>query len=98
MLGWHPSKLHITKRIWSWALVVPVDVVKSRIQADNALSPKYKGMIDCAIKSYKEDGARVFVRGFWVTILRAMPVNAATFFGYELFIDFYLNYVSRTKE
>ncbi|XP_022192299.1 mitochondrial basic amino acids transporter isoform X2 [Nilaparvata lugens] len=84
--------------IWSWAVVVPVDVVKSRIQADNAQSPKYKGMWDCVKKSYKEDGARVFVRGFWVTVLRAMPVNAAVFFGYEMFIDFYLKYVSRTKE
>lgn len=71
----------------SWATVVPIDVVKSRIQADNRTNPKYKGMIDCFLKSYKADGMTVFFRGLTVTLVRALPVNAATFVGYEFFIS-----------
>ncbi|GJQ78358.1 hypothetical protein Trydic_g22185 [Trypoxylus dichotomus] len=40
----------------SWMFIIPLDVVKSRIQADNPQNPMYKGMIDCFYKSYKADG------------------------------------------
>ncbi|KAF9194245.1 hypothetical protein BGZ50_006538 [Haplosporangium sp. Z 11] len=44
----------------------------------------YKGMVDCAIRSYKSEGMGVFMRGATPALLRAFPVNAVTFFVYEL--------------
>ena len=61
----------------SWASTYPVDVVKSRVQAD--MTGKYNGFIDCFTKSYQDLGMKVFTRGLSSTLLRAFPVNAATF-------------------
>ena len=69
--------------IISWVFNYPVDVVKSRIQAD--IIGKYSGMIDCTIKSYQAEGWRVFVRGINSTVVRAFPTNAATFGAVALF-------------
>lgn len=41
----------------SWTSCYPVDVVKSRIQADTV--GKYKSFFDCAKKSYQEEGITV---------------------------------------
>jgi solute carrier family 25 carnitine/acylcarnitine transporter 20/29 len=63
--------------IASWAFTYPIDVVKSRVQADGARI--YRGAIHCAVVSYKNEGWRVFTRGVNSTIIRAFPTNAATF-------------------
>ncbi|KAF9928311.1 hypothetical protein FBU30_002485 [Linnemannia zychae] len=47
-------------------------------------SAPYKGIVDCAIRSYKSEGMGVFMRGATPALLRAFPVNAVTFFVYEL--------------
>ncbi|KAF9897317.1 hypothetical protein BX616_005814 [Lobosporangium transversale] len=47
-------------------------------------SVPYKGMVDCALRSYRSEGLGVFVRGMTPAVLRAFPVNAVTFFVYEL--------------
>jgi len=82
---------------WAW-LVVPcvgglagafqwlppsycVDVVKSRVQADTV--KRYSGMIDCAALAYKSEGIRVFFRGLGPTLIRAFPLHAGVFAGYE---------------
>ncbi|OZJ02992.1 hypothetical protein BZG36_03134 [Bifiguratus adelaidae] len=49
----------------------------------------YKGIIDCAIKSYRQEGLQVFGRGLGATIIRAFPVNAVTFFVYEVMMELY---------
>nr|CAD7438345.1 unnamed protein product [Timema bartmani] len=69
--------------IISWGVIIPLDVIKSRIQSDDPLNPKYKGTLDCFIKSYRHDGLAVFGRGFLVNTLRAFPVNGAIFVGFE---------------
>ena len=61
----------------SWACTYPVDVMKSRIQAD--MTGQYKGFLDCCRQSVKESGMMVFTKGLGSTMLRAFPVNAATF-------------------
>jgi len=63
--------------IASWVLTYPIDVIKSRVQADGARV--YRGAIHCAVQSYKNEGWRVFTRGINSTIIRAFPTNAATF-------------------
>lgn len=67
----------------TWVSVLPIDVVKSRIQADCPNNPKYRGMIDCIRVSYLQEGWQVFFRGFYAIAARALIVNAATFLVYE---------------
>lgn len=64
-----------------WMSIMPFDVIKSRYQSD--LKTEFKGIFDCAYKSYKEEGFRVFYRGSIITCLRAFPVNAVTFLVYS---------------
>lgn len=64
----------------SWVISYPVDVIKSRIQADGMHGARqYKGICDCAIQSYYKEGIMVFTRGLGSTLIRAFPTNAATF-------------------
>jgi hypothetical protein len=63
--------------------VIPLDVVKSRIQADNPANPVYRGMVDCFYKSYKSHGFSVFFRGAPAILVRTFLVNAVVFIGYE---------------
>lgn len=61
----------------SWVGTYPVDVIKSRLQADG--SGRYSGAIDCLKKSMRNEGYKWLFRGLSSTILRAFPTNAATF-------------------
>ena len=65
----------------SWAAILPFDVIKSRIQADE--DRKYKGLWDCTVKSFREEGPRVFSRGLFVCSLRGFPSAAVTFLVYS---------------
>lgn len=62
----------------SWVLSYPIDVVKTRIQMSNN-KIIYKSSLDCFRKLYQREGAKVFLKGFTPTIVRAFPVNATTF-------------------
>lgn len=61
----------------SWALIMPFDVMKSRIQADSDRK-LYSGFWDCVVKSYRSNGIKIFFRGLSMTSLRAFPVNGMT--------------------
>ena len=64
----------------SWASTFPLDVVKSRMQADGSGGKlKYSGMTDCILKTYSTGGVRSFFRGIGPTLLRAFPTNAVIF-------------------
>ncbi|XP_045605309.1 mitochondrial basic amino acids transporter [Procambarus clarkii] len=64
----------------SWVLTYPIDVVKSRLQADGIGGvTKYKGIIHCAKTSIAAEGIGVMFRGLNSSLLRAFPTNAATF-------------------
>jgi solute carrier family 25 (mitochondrial carnitine/acylcarnitine transporter), member 20/29 len=69
-----------------WIPVFPIDVIKSKIQADAYTAPhkKYTGVLDCAKSIYRANGMPGFFRGFLPCFLRAAPVNAATFLAFEL--------------
>ncbi|XP_036605592.1 solute carrier family 25 member 48 [Trichosurus vulpecula] len=68
----------------SWGTATPMDVVKSRLQADGVYSNKYKGVMDCISQSYQKEGFKVFFKGFTMNTIRGFPMSAATFLGYEL--------------
>ncbi|XP_014678232.1 PREDICTED: mitochondrial basic amino acids transporter-like [Priapulus caudatus] len=62
----------------SWTVTYPIDVVKSRYQADGVTARTYTGVMHCIFYSYRTEGARMFWRGYVATMIRAFPVNAAT--------------------
>ena len=66
----------------SWAVTYPVDVIKSRIQADHRRSDgkyKYNGLWAAGKLMSRNEGRWVFFTGLNSSLLRAFPVNAATF-------------------
>ncbi|XP_069946856.1 mitochondrial basic amino acids transporter isoform X2 [Cherax quadricarinatus] len=64
----------------SWVVSYPMDVVKSRLQADGVGGiNKYKGIMHCTKASIAEEGLGVMFRGLNSSLLRAFPTNAATF-------------------
>jgi len=67
-----------------WLPTYPIDVIKSRIQADSLETPQNKGIVDAAMKVWRSSGVRGFFRGIAPCILRAGPANGATFAAYEL--------------
>ncbi|XP_041870673.1 solute carrier family 25 member 48 isoform X2 [Corvus kubaryi] len=42
----------------SWAVCTPMDVVKSRLQADGVYLNQYKGTLDCMLQSYQNEGVK----------------------------------------
>nr|XP_048303673.1 solute carrier family 25 member 48 isoform X1 [Myodes glareolus] len=68
----------------SWGTATPMDVVKSRLQADGVYLNKYSGVLDCISQSYRQEGLKVFFRGLTVNAVRGFPTSAALFLGYEL--------------
>lgn len=64
----------------SWAVLYPVDVVKTRIQT-KGIGPydgQYKNYAECIRECFSEGGWRVFTRGLSTTLIRSFPVNAVT--------------------
>ncbi|PIA65049.1 hypothetical protein AQUCO_00100493v1 [Aquilegia coerulea] len=73
----------------SWVCCYPLDVVKSRLQAQSEASldhprPKYSGILDCFRKSVQEEGYCVLWRGLGTAVARAFLVNGAVFAAYEI--------------
>lgn len=72
----------------SWAVALPADVVKSIIQGAPLNTPKSNlKWLTVAKRVYSGGGAVAFFRGFLPCVLRSLPVNAVTFYGYELVLS-----------
>ncbi|XP_029468850.1 solute carrier family 25 member 45 isoform X3 [Rhinatrema bivittatum] len=67
----------------SWALANPMDVVKARLQMDGVHGIRYQGVWDCILNDARREGPKLFCKGLALNSLRAFPVNAVTFLGYE---------------
>lgn len=69
----------------SWVCCYPLDVIKTRLQAQSPVAQlKYKGIVDCLVKSVTEDGYGVLWRGLGTAVARAFVVNGAIFSAYEI--------------
>ncbi|XP_011642140.1 calcium-binding mitochondrial carrier protein Aralar1 isoform X7 [Pogonomyrmex barbatus] len=67
------------------ALVTPADVIKTRLQViAREGQTTYTGLLDCARKIYKEEGARAFWKGATARVFRSSPQFGVTLFTYEL--------------
>uniref|UniRef100_A0A8D2KT61 Solute carrier family 25 member 47 n=1 Tax=Varanus komodoensis TaxID=61221 RepID=A0A8D2KT61_VARKO len=69
--------------VLGWATATPMDVIKSRMQADGEGQRKYSGLIHCARDSIREEGVRVLFKGLGLNSIRAFPANMVVFFIYE---------------
>ncbi|XP_046282280.1 solute carrier family 25 member 47 isoform X2 [Marmota monax] len=69
--------------VLAWAVATPMDVIKSRLQADGQGHRRYRGLLHCVVTSVREEGLRVLFRGLAVNCCRAFPVNMAVFVTYE---------------
>lgn len=77
----------------SWLVVYPVDVIKSRIQAN----VRFNSMSECVRLSYSEEGMSVFMRGVGPTLVRAFPTNAVTFAVVTWTLKAYENWDSEAR-
>jgi solute carrier family 25 carnitine/acylcarnitine transporter 20/29 len=68
----------------SWVVIYPLDVVKSRLQAQDLDHRVFRGMWDCMTQTYRSGGTRALFSGLGITVVRSIPVNMAVFYTYEL--------------
>lgn len=81
---WHMLAAGAVAGMLSWLLALPVDVVKSRIQAAPLHAPPSQTRILHVTRQlYREGGVPVFFRGLVPCLVRAAPVNAVTFAVFE---------------
>jgi len=59
----------------------PVDVVKTRYM--NSAAGEYKGAIDCAIKTFVQEGPTAFYKGFVPSFSRLVSWNIVLWVTYE---------------
>ena len=83
-----------TAGCFSWIINVPIDVVKSRIQADSITNPRYRGFLDCIMKVYRKEGPKAFYRGLVPILLRAFPTNGTTFVVYSISLQYITTLIS----
>ncbi|KAG1147323.1 hypothetical protein G6F37_000827 [Rhizopus arrhizus] len=69
-----------------WFTIYPMDAIKSRLQTDGFTpeNKQYSSALDCARKTFAKEGVAGFFKGIGPCLLRAAPVNAATFMGFEM--------------
>ena len=70
--------------VTSWGSVYPLDYVKTHVQLERPTHPRF---LQCARHIVRTEGFRPFFKGFLTTVLRAFPVNAATFVAYETVME-----------
>jgi len=61
----------------------PVDMIKVRLQTQDAANPRYKGFVDAFQKIYTQEGYLEFYRSLSANILRNSVVNAAELASYD---------------
>ena len=66
-----------------WAIIYPVDVVKSHLQSQQKFHSVKKGIWKEMKRIIQMHGLKSFFKGWVPCVLRAFPANAALFTGYE---------------
>ncbi|XP_053457659.1 solute carrier family 25 member 47 isoform X2 [Nycticebus coucang] len=69
--------------VLAWAVATPMDVIKSRLQADGQGQQRFRGLLHCVVTSVREEGLRVLFKGLALNCCRAFPVNMVVFVAYE---------------
>ena len=75
----------------SSAICNPADLIKVRMQAagmtQGPVPTEYRTLFRALPHIVRTEGFRPFFKGFLTTVLRAFPVNAATFVAYETVME-----------
>lgn len=67
--------------VLSWIISCPIDVIKTRLQADGMTTTcRYNGISDCVRKSYQAEGFSFLTKGMCSTLLRAFIMNSVCFY------------------
>lgn len=67
----------------------PVDIVKTRLMNQPKDQKLYKGLVDCAVKIYKNEGIKSFYKGFTPQWMRFGPFTIVQLMVWEKLRDFY---------
>lgn len=70
-----------------WALVLPIDVAKTRKQTAYPGSPFDVGLASQLRMLWREGGAGALYSGLGPTLARAFPANAAQWLAWELAVE-----------
>merc|ERR1711900_51424 len=57
----------------------PLDLVKVRLQGQAQSGTKYKGMVDCGVRTFRQEGVRGLYKGVSVPIACCGVLNATLF-------------------
>jgi len=63
----------------------PLQVVRTKLQADKYIPPAYNGMVDCFAKTLKEEGFKGLYRGLGPNFLKTIPAISISYAVYETF-------------
>ncbi|KAJ7227372.1 mitochondrial carrier domain-containing protein [Mycena pura] len=80
---------------FSSAVVYPLDVAKTRIQASKGKSKDDLSMSAVLVRIFKREGIFGFYRGFWATMLNTFSQQYAYFFFYSFVRNSYINRLAR---
>jgi len=68
----------------SWAAIIPIDTVKTRIQSQVDLTPANRVPFRTIVRELARTGGSAFFAGLTPSLVRAMVVSATRFSAYEL--------------
>ncbi|KAJ7761946.1 mitochondrial carrier domain-containing protein [Mycena maculata] len=80
---------------FSTAVVYPLDVAKTRIQASKGKSKDELSMLSVLLRVYEKEGIFGFYRGFGATMLNTFSMQYAYFFFYSFVRNSYINRLAR---
>ncbi|KAJ6513067.1 mitochondrial carrier domain-containing protein [Mycena sanguinolenta] len=80
---------------FSTAVVYPLDVAKTQIQASKSKSKDELSMLAVLVRIFKKEGIFGYYRGFWATMLNTFSMQYAYFFFYSSVRSSYINRLSR---
>ena len=63
---------------------MPIDVLKTTVQAQVGSGKESVSLLQSARLGYRKEGLAFFYRGLKPTLVRAFVVNAGVFYGYKL--------------
>jgi hypothetical protein len=65
-------------------ITYPTDLIRRKLQMVGTPGyPEYKGLVDCAVKIYQEEGFRGWYKGLWPCYLKVAPSMAILFWCNE---------------
>ncbi|KAF7316676.1 hypothetical protein HMN09_00400500 [Mycena chlorophos] len=80
---------------FSTAVVYPLDVAKTQIQASNSKRKDDLSMLAVLVRIFKREGIAGYYKGFWATMLNTFSQQYAYFFFYSFVRTSYINRLSR---